>query len=130
MVSIHADSLNCRVCDHLRETKVVTSVKCSATGATVKIKSRLACTIDNVVYCMTCKRETDKQMKQRARGTVIQQCQENTTAPAGVHFRYQGHTVCDLEIIPIAKARHCCHKESSMYIDQFDSDFSGLNVRK
>ena len=47
---VPADSLNCPVCDHLREKKVVTSVKCSATGATVKIKSRLTCTIANVVY--------------------------------------------------------------------------------
>ena len=58
---------------------------------------------------------------------------ENTTAPVGVHFRGQGHTVCDLEIIPIEKVRQCAvtrKVRESMYINKFDSVLSGLNVRK
>ena len=74
----------------MKEKKVVTSVKCSATGKEVKVKGRLTCTSTNVVYCITCRRggricpthpqyigETGKQVKERARGhrgTVTQQC--------------------------------------------------------
>ena len=72
-------------------------------GEEVKVKGRLTCTSTNVVYCITCRRggricpthpqyigETGKQVKERARGhrgTVTQQCQENTTAPVGINFR-------------------------------------------
>ena len=39
------------------------------------------------------------------RGNVTQHCHWNTEVPAGIHFRGQGHTVCDLEIIPFEKVR-------------------------
>ena len=42
------------------------------------------------------------------RGTVAQlaqHCHRNTEVPVDIHFRGQGHTVCDPEIIPIEKVR-------------------------
>ena len=46
----------------------------------------------------------------------------------------QGHSVCDLEIIPIEKIRQdnplVRKVRESFYIDKFDSAKNGLNVRK
>ena len=71
--------------------------------------------------------ETGKELKERTRGhkgTVVQQCHVNTTAPVGVHFRSQGHSVCDLEIIPIEKIRQdnplVRKVRESFYMDKFD----------
>ena len=36
---------------------------------------------------------------------MTQHCHWNTEAPVGIHFRGQGNTVCDLEIIPFEKVR-------------------------
>ena len=108
----------CPVCDQLKvKNKVISSITCSTTGEEIGIKTRLTCISKNLVYCITCTRggrvcpthpqyigETKKELKERLRGhrgTITQECQENTTAPVGVHFRSQGHSICDLSLIHI-----------------------------
>ena len=140
----------CPVCDQLREKKkIVTSITCSATGEEIDIKDRLTCSSTNVIYCITCRRggrtcpnnpqyigETKKSLRERFRGhrgTIIQSSQENTSAPVGAHFRGSGHSICDLEIVPIEKVRqeNLTRKvRESLFIRRFDTVNCGLNIRR
>ena len=80
--------------------------------------------------------EMGKQLRERARGhrgTVVQPGQKDTTTPVGVHFRGQGHDICDLEIVPIEKVRQDSltrKMRESYHIGIFDSVSRGLNLRK
>ena len=56
----------------------------------------------------------------------------NTTAPVGAHFRSQGHSVCDLEIVPIEKIRQDNQTrkvQESYHIRKFNCVRDGLNIR-
>ena len=140
----------CPVCDQLKDKNtIVRTVRCSATGEEVGLKTRLTCSSRNLIYCITCRRggrtcpthpqyigETGKELKERLRGhrgTIIQYSQADTSAPVGVHFRSQGHSICDLEIIPIEKVSgdNMTRKvRESFFIKKFDTVDKGLNLKK
>ena len=141
---------NCPVCDLLVDkSKVIKSVVCSFTKKEILIQGRLSCTSTNLIYCITCKRggrvcpdhpqyigETGKSLRERLRGhrgSIIQASQENTSAPVGLHFRSSGHSVCDMEIIPVEKNRSDSitrKVRESFYINKFDTVNNGLNIKK
>ena len=140
---------NCPVCDQLKvKGKAIKSVCISSTQEEFQIKSKLTCSSSNVVYCITCRRggrlcpahpqyigETGKEAKERFRGhrgTITQPSQANTTAPVGVHFRSNGHSLCDLEFIPIEKVHgdNMTRKVREHFlINKFDSVNKGLNIK-
>ena len=64
---------------------------------------------------------------------MIQKGQEDTTAPVGVHFRQAGHSIHDLEIIPVERVRqknNLLRKiRESFYIEKFNSVNKGLNKK-
>ena len=140
---------NCPVCDQLKDkSKIIRSITCSATGESVEIRSKLTCTTRNVIYCITCRRggracpdnpqyigETKLSVRDRLRGhrgTIIQPAQDNTSAPVGVHYRKAGHSICDLEMIPIEKIRQDGRTRKSrerFYIQKFDVVRAGLNIK-
>ena len=139
----------CPICDNLSDKdNIIKSVIVSATGEKLDIKGKLTCSSTNVVYCITCKRggrtcpefpqyigETKNTLKERMcghRGTIIQPGQQNTSAPVGCHFRSNGHSLSDLEIVPIEKVigDDMTRKvRQSFYIKKFMSVTNGLNVR-
>ena len=140
---------NCPVCDQLRvKSKVIKSVNISSTQEEFQIKSKLSCSSSNVIYCITCRRggrlcpahpqyigETGKEVRERFRGhrgTITQPSQANTAAPVGIHFRSNGHSLCDLDFIPIEKiyGDNMTRKvRESFLIKKFDSVSKGLNIR-
>ena len=120
-----------------------------ATGEEIAIRGNLTCTSTNVVYCITCRKggpscpthpqyidKTGKSLVERFRGhrgTVVQKGQDQTTAPVGVHFRQPGHSIHDLEMIPIEKVRKedslLSKTRESYYIERFDTVNKGLNKK-
>ena len=140
----------CAVCDQLHDkSKVIKSIHSSATGEEIPIKGNLTCTSTNIVYCITCRKggpgcpdhpqyigESGKSLVERFkghRGTVIQKGQVDTTAPVGVHFRQPGHSIHDLDIVPLEKIRQkdglLRKTRESFYIEKFNSVNKGLNKK-
>ena len=109
----------CPVCEGMHNMNTISKVQCSSNKGDFLISSNLTCSSKNVIYCITCTRggrvcpthpqyigETGQEVRARLRehrGTVIQPGQVHTTAPVGVHFRLPGHSLCDLQLIPIEK---------------------------
>ena len=64
---------------------------------------------------------------------MVQKGQDQTTAPVGVHFRQPGHSIHDLEMIPIEKVRKedtlLRKTRESYYIERLDTVNKGLNKK-
>ena len=143
-------TLKCPVCDQLGDKrKVVKTIQSYATGEEVEIRGNLTCRSTNVIYCITCRKggpscpahpqyigETGKSLVEwfrGHRGTVAQKGQDQTTASVGVHFRQPGHSIHDLEMVPIEKVRKedCLLRKTreSYYIGRFNTVNKGLNKK-
>ena len=99
--------------------KVLKSVKISSTGEEIQIRGQLTCHSENCLYLGTCIKgdrtcpdrpqylgETQRRAMDRLAdhvGTVTQDCHVNTRTPVGQHFRSAGHSVANLQFIPIEK---------------------------
>ena len=113
----------CKMCPFTGEEttngRVLKSVKISSTGEEIQIKGKLTCHTENVLYLGTCTKddrtcpdrpqylgETQRRAMDRLAdhvGTVTQDCHVNTRTPVGQHFRSAGHSVANLQFIPIEK---------------------------
>ena len=115
---------NCKLCPFTGEAattrgRLVKSVKVSNTGEDYVIRGRITCSTKNVLYLATCTKadrtcpdkpqyggETGQEAKKRFAehyGTITQPCHVNTTTPVGQHFRQLGHSVKDLDFIPVER---------------------------
>ena len=141
---------NCPVCDQLEiKGKLVKTVQCSSTGEEVEVKGKLTCSTTNLVYCITCRKGGPA--SQPIHSTSVRRASHwlsgsggtrgrwyrrarKATAPVGIHFGQPGHSIHDLEIIPLEKIRQensLLRKiRESFYIQKFNCVSKGLNKKK
>ena len=113
----------------------------STTGETFPITGSLSCISENVIYCITCTKgnrcckekpqyigETGRRACDRFqehRGSITNPSQSNTTKPVGAHFQLPGHSINDLQIVPIEKVRSANpwirKAREQFYIRKFDT---------
>ena len=116
----------------------------STTGESFPITSSLSCVSENVIYCLTCTKgnrnckekpqyigETGRRICDRFqehRGTITNLSQRTTTKPVGEHFHLPGHSIKDIQIIPIEKVRSddpwIRKAREQFYIRKFDTSLN------
>ena len=107
----HCKRLSCNMCKF--SPKFAKSITSSRTKETFKIKSDLSCESKNVIYCITCKKQ-DKNCKNKPQyigqtsRRVFERFNEHKASvkpdskkTVGSHFSSNGHSVNDMEIVPL-----------------------------
>ena len=132
--------VTCRLCPYTGDpnVRVIKEVIVSLTGEKIPIRGHITCESKGVIYEGHCEKmdrtcphrpqyvgETGKRAVDRFvghRNSIRQACQEQTTAPVGVHFRLPGHCLSDLVFIPFEKcfgSIQIRQARESMYIQLF-----------
>ena len=83
-------------------------------GETIQIKEDMCCTTTEVLYVLSCTKpgcgkqyggETGRAVYLRYVEHEDDARDPNTTKPIGLHFQLPGHSVKDMEMIPVEKVR-------------------------
>ena len=130
----------CIMCVHCKDSK---THKCHRTGKSWDIKSPLDCRTKNVVYKLLCKRcpsflyigETSRRAIDRYYQHRSYISNKNMETPAGSHFNSRGHSIGDLEMLPIEKVRpannpHVRKCREKMWINLYQAVQHGENRQK
>ena len=147
---------DCSVCPHSVNSS---SHTCSHTRESYPITSQVSCTTPGVIYSITCTKDngqcahlggpqyigcTSRMVKTRFSehlGSVTQPSQASTSKPVGVHFRSEGHSHCDMKILPIekvrssdrfvleARERYWINKYNSVKVKSMDIMEHGMNIK-
>ena len=137
----HCKRFSCNMCKF--SPKFAKSIVCSSTKNVFKIKSELSCISKNVIYCITCKKQdkicnSKPQYIGQTSRRIFERFNEHRSSvkpeskkAVGAHFSSNGHTVNDMEIVPLECVRSdnpwIRISREKYYINEFEPF---LNVRK
>ena len=129
----------CGACPFILEGK---EVKSSFNATSVNINCPVDCQTQNVVYGIFCKKEnckqvyigkTERKLKERL-AEHLNSVKKNEKNVIGQHFNGPGHSLAHLQITTIEKifnrGTQTILKRESLWINRFEAEFKGLNMKK
>ena len=129
----------CEACPYILEGKEVKSPFCATS---VKINANLDCNSKNLVYGLFCDKnncnqlyigKTERKLKERLseHKTSVRKKEKNVV---GVHFNGPGHSLENMKMTGIEKVLNrdqaIILKRESLWINSFQAEYLGLNMKK
>jgi len=144
LAELHAENMSsvakcnkrfCKCCETINVGDTFTSTN---TKQQYYVEDDMDCNSENVIYIITCKRcrqqyvgETERRLKDRLNGHRSNIKNKQNTAVA-IHFNNYGHSITDLNIMPIEKLKHSDKKlrqnQEKFWIKTLKTNYpNGLN---
>ena len=129
----------CEVCPFVRRGS---EMKIHLSNKSVKINSNVDCNSQNTVYCMFCKKprcnqvfigQSQRELKKRfsEHKTSVR---TNAKKVVGQHFNEPGHSISNMEVAALEKVfdrgKQIIEKRESMWIENLEAEFKGLNQKQ